>query len=114
MEKEEWLSMKENEPGDRAPRMTLTCYNDNHGYGWKHVDLFVHDAAGHELSWVHWGVAQDGPDAADAETAVVEPDLRRTSDWRHGVSAGGVDFWEADAQWAAEVQRGTDAQWREQ
>ncbi|MFJ8925185.1 MULTISPECIES: hypothetical protein [unclassified Streptomyces] len=106
--------MNENEPVDRAPRMTLTCYNDNHGYGWKHVDLFVHDAAGRELGWVHWGVPQDGPDAADAETAAVEPDLRRTSDWRHGVSAGGVDFWEADAQWAADGQRGTDVQGRTQ
>ena len=45
-------------------RMTLTCYNDTHGYGWRHVDLFVHDAAGRELNWVHWEAPADGPEAA--------------------------------------------------
>lgn len=80
-------------------RTTLMCYNDNHGYGWRHVDLFVHDSEGRELEWVHWQVPADGPDAADEVTARVEPTLRRTSEWRHGVSAGGVDFWEADAAW---------------
>ncbi|MEV6234675.1 hypothetical protein AB0L88_43100 [Saccharopolyspora shandongensis] len=87
-------------PSDDEPtRMTLTCYNDTHGYGWRHVDLFVHDPRGRELNWVHWEVAEDGPDAADAVTAEVEPLLRRTSEWRHGVSAGGMDFWVADAAW---------------
>jgi hypothetical protein len=80
-------------------RMTLTCYNDTHGYGWRHVDLFVHDAEGRELNWVHWQVTQDGPDAADAVTAKVEPLLRRTSEWRHGVSENGMDYWVADAAW---------------
>ncbi len=82
-----------------TPRMTLVCYNDTHGWGWKHVDLFVHDAAGRELGWVHWGVSADGPDAADRVTAMVEPSLRRTSDWRHSQSASGMDYWEADAAW---------------
>lgn len=81
-------------------RMTLTCYNDTFGYGWRHVDLFTRDASGRELNWVHWTVPADGPDAADAVTARVEPTLRRTSDWRHKVSAGGMDYWEADAAWA--------------
>lgn len=80
--------------------MTLTCYNDTHGWGWKHVDLFVHDAEGHELNWVHWGVPADGPAAADAVTAKVEPTLRRTSEWRHARSGSGMDYWVADAEWA--------------
>lgn len=84
---------------NRGARMTLTCYNDTHGYGWKHVDLFVRDAEGRELDWVHWGVSEDGPDAADASTARMEPTLRRTSEWRHGTSASGMDFWEADVAW---------------
>ncbi|WP_235877833.1 hypothetical protein [Saccharopolyspora karakumensis] len=79
--------------------MTLTCYNDTHGYGWRHVDLFVHDASGREVEWVHWLVHADGPEAADAATAEVEPLLRRTSPWRHGVSASGMDHWVADAEW---------------
>ena len=58
------------------------------------------DEAGHEVNWVHWQVDADGPEAADAVTAVVEPDLRRVSDWRHGVSASGMDYWTADAEWA--------------
>lgn len=81
--------------------MTLTCYNDTHGYGWRHVDLFVHDAGGREVEWVHWLVDEDGPEAADAATAEVEPLLRRTSPWRHGVSASGMDYWVADAEWEA-------------
>lgn len=84
---------------DANHRMTLMCYNDTHGYGWRHVDLFLHDADGRELNWVHWQVAEDGPDAADRITAVAEPGLRRTSDWRHAVSAGGMDYWSADARW---------------
>jgi hypothetical protein len=85
---------------DGSPRMTLTCYNDTLGYGWKHVDLFMRAADGRELNWVHWGVPADGPDAADEVTAKVEPALRRSSAWRHGTSASGMDFWEADAEWS--------------
>ncbi|MGW0038421.1 hypothetical protein [Gordonia sp. NPDC003376] len=86
-----------------ATRMTLTCYNDTHGWGWKHVDLFVHDrATGHELGWVHWGVPVDGPEAADRVTATVEPLLRRTSPWRHSRGPSGIESWEADAEWADE------------
>ncbi|MFT4286026.1 hypothetical protein [Nocardioides sp.] len=85
---------------DAPTTMTLICYEDTHGYGWKHVDLFVHDAAGREVNWVHWGVAADGPDAADEVTATVEPLLRRTSPWRHGVSESGMNYWVADAAWA--------------
>ncbi|MFZ3572520.1 hypothetical protein ACOKM5_36930 [Streptomyces sp. BH097] len=85
--------------GADARRMTLTCYNDTFDYGWRHVDLFTRDAEGRELGWVHWTVDADGPDAADAVTARVEPTLRRTSPWRHSVSAAGMDYWEADAQW---------------
>ena len=50
-------------------------------------------------SWVHWTAPADGPDAADEVTARVEPLLRRTSEWRHHVSASGLDYWEADATW---------------
>ncbi|WP_210587665.1 hypothetical protein [Streptomyces sp. GESEQ-35] len=77
----------------------LTCYDDLHGYGWHHVDLFVHDAAGREINWVHWQVAEDGPDAADRETAHVEPALRRTSEWEHGIRADGSSYWTARAAW---------------
>lgn len=80
--------------------MTLTCYNDTFNYGWRHVDLFTRDAQGRELNWVHWTVAEDGPKAADAVTATVEPTLRRSSHWRHGISAAGMDYWEADAEWS--------------
>ncbi|PJJ45182.1 hypothetical protein ATK23_2438 [Glutamicibacter mysorens] len=83
--------------------MTLTCYNDTHGWGWRHVDLFVRDSEGLELNWVHWAVSADGPDAADAVTAQVEPSLVRTSEWRHSVGASGMDFWEADAAWQDEL-----------
>lgn len=86
-------------PADDDLRTTLTCYNDTHGYGWRHVDLFVHDRDGREVNWVHWQVGEDGPAAADAATALVEPTLKRVSDWRHGVSAGGVDYWTAEAEW---------------
>ena len=84
-----------------APKrhMTLTCYNDTHGWGWKHVDLFVHDEAGRELNWVHWSVPEDGPDAADPVTENIEPTLTRLSEWRHFKSASGMDYWEADAIW---------------
>ncbi len=81
-------------------RMTLTCYTDTFGYGWRHVDLFTHDSAGNEVNWVHWTVTGDGPDVADEATARIEPTLRRTSPWRHRVSAAGMDYWEADAAWS--------------
>lgn len=81
--------------------MFLMCYEDTFGYGWRHVDLFVHDRLGREVNWVHWTVDADGPEAADASIAVVEPDLRRTTAWRHGVSAAGMNYWKADASWAA-------------
>ncbi|MBF6397470.1 hypothetical protein IU438_16915 [Nocardia cyriacigeorgica] len=80
-------------------RMTLMCYNDTHGYGWHHVDLFLHDREGREVNWVHWQVDEDGPAAADRITAVAEPALRRVSDWLHGVSASGMDYWSAEAVW---------------
>lgn len=83
--------------------MTLTCYNDTYNLGWRHVDLFIHDTeTGRELNWVYWNVPEDGPDAADRSTLTVEPKLVRTSEWRHGVSAGGMDYWTADAAWADE------------
>lgn len=81
-------------------RMFLTCYTDTHGYGWKHVDLFVHDADGRELNWVHWGVEADGPDAADAATARTEPALKRVTEWKHAHSDGGMEYWTAEAVWA--------------
>ena len=81
--------------------MTLTCYNDTFGYGWRHVDLFVHDANGRELNWVHWQAPGDGPDAADDVTRSVEPTLRRTTAWRHAVSENGMDYWTADAEWVS-------------
>ncbi|MEU3620253.1 hypothetical protein ABZ725_49480 [Streptomyces sp. NPDC006872] len=77
----------------------LTCYDDLHGYGWHHVDLFVHDSVGREINWVHWQVAEDGPDAADRETTRVEPALRRTSEWEHGIRADGSSYWTAQAAW---------------
>ena len=80
-------------------RMTLTCYRDTFSHGWRHVDLFVHDAAGRELGWVHWQVPADGPDAADRATAQVEPLLRRTSEWRAQVGPSGREYWVADAEW---------------
>lgn len=82
-------------------RMFLTCYTDTHGYGWKHVDLFVHDADGKEVNWVHWGVEADGPDAADAATARIEPTLTRVTDWKREVSQSGMEYWTAEAEWAA-------------
>lgn len=81
--------------------MFLMCYEDTFGYGWRHVDLFVHDRLGREVNWVHWAVDADGPDAADASVGVVEPTLRRTTPWRHAVSAAGMNYWTADAAWAA-------------
>lgn len=92
------------EPGSSSDpfpgaRMSLTCYNDTFGYGWRHVDLFVHDAEGRELNWVHWQARADGPEAADRATADAEPTLRRTSDWKHSVSESGMDYWTADAAW---------------
>jgi hypothetical protein len=84
----------------RTTDLLLTCYADTHGYGWPHVDLFAyHPDTGRELDWVHWQTAGDGPDAADAATAAVEPDLHRTSDWRHGISADGSEYWTASAAW---------------
>jgi hypothetical protein len=80
-------------------RMFLTCYMDTFGYGWHHVDLFVHDEQGREANWVHWQVDEDGPMAADAVTALVEPGLKRTSEWQRGMSATGMEYWTADAAW---------------
>jgi hypothetical protein len=80
--------------------MTLWCYHDSFGYGWHHVDLFMHDPDGREVDWVHWQVTDDGPEAADRATAQVEPMLSRVSDWRHSVSESGMDYWVADAEWA--------------
>jgi len=87
---------------DEQRRMTLVCYNDTFGYGWKHVDLFTHDLEGNELNWVHWGVPEDGPDAADKVTARIEPKLKRISEWRHDVSPVGQDYWLADVVWTEE------------
>lgn len=92
--------MAAREGADTATRMTLTCYNDTFGYGWRHVDLFVHDSDGRELNWVHWAVPADGPAVADTVTAQVEPTLTRSSEWRHGISASGMDYWEADVTWS--------------
>ncbi|MDH6677783.1 hypothetical protein M2284_001982 [Rhodococcus sp. LBL1] len=83
-------------------RTFLTCYADTHRYGWHHVDLFVHDEYGNEINWVHWQVREDGPDGADAATARVEPDLRRTTEWKRGISADGSEYWIAEAEWAVE------------
>jgi len=80
-------------------RMFLTCYADTYGYGWHHVDLFVHDVNGLEVNWVHWQVDRDGPEAADAVTARVEPQLKRVSAWQHAISANGSEYWTADAAW---------------
>lgn len=85
---------------DDQRRMTLVCYVDTFGYGWKHVDLFTHDLEGNELNWVHWGVPEDGPEAADRVTARVEPTLKRTSEWRHRKSPVGQDYWVADVVWS--------------
>lgn len=79
--------------------MVLLCYEDTFGYGWRHVDLFVHDATGREVNWVHWTVDADGPEAADASITRMEPTLRRTSGWQHAVSAAGMSYWTADAAW---------------
>ncbi|MCX4703183.1 hypothetical protein [Streptomyces sp. NBC_01373] len=85
---------------DSGGRTTfLTCYADLHDYGWHHVDLFVHDEAGKEINWVHWQVEEDGPDAADRATARVEPALRRTGEWEHGIRADGSSYWTAQAAW---------------
>ena len=81
-------------------RMHLTCYMDTFNYGWHHVDLFVHDEHDREVNWVHWTVQEDGPDAADASIQLVEPKLRRTTEWKHGFSANGLEYWTADAAWA--------------
>ncbi|MFV0457548.1 MAG: hypothetical protein ACK5MT_02070 [Actinomycetales bacterium] len=80
-------------------RMFLTCYQDTLGYGWHHVDLFVHDEFDREVNWVHWTVEADGPAAADASIAVTEPELQRVTDWEHARSAAGMDYWTASAQW---------------
>jgi hypothetical protein len=85
-------------PG-KHDHMFLTCYADTYGYGWHHVDLFVHDKNGLEVNWVHWQVDKDGPEAADAVTAKVEPQLRRLSEWKHGISANCSEYWTADAAW---------------
>lgn len=91
--------MKRLDTPDTQRRMTLICYNDTFGYGWKHVDLFTHDLDGNELNWVHWGVSEDGPAAADAVTARIEPTLKRVSEWQHHVSVVGQDYWLSDVVW---------------
>jgi hypothetical protein len=91
---------------NRDHKTFLTCYNDTFGYGWKHVDLFVHDADGKEVNWVHWGVDADGPEAADRITAQVEPTLRRTSEWKADVSESGMEFWTAEAAWVDSAPHG--------
>lgn len=80
-------------------RMFLTCYEDTFDYGWHHVDLFVHDELGREVNWVHWGVSEDGPEAADASITRQEPDLERTTEWREGRSPAGMLYWTAEARW---------------
>jgi len=80
-------------------RMFLTCYEDTFGYGWQHVDLFVHDEHDREVNWVHWTVDGDGPEIADASIQREEPDLERLTDWQHHVSAVGQNYWTADARW---------------
>ncbi|MEV7872242.1 hypothetical protein AB0P17_40455 [Streptomyces sp. NPDC088124] len=79
--------------------MLLTCYRDVRHYGWLHVDLFLHDQDGRELNWVHWGAREEGPDGADQACRAVEPSLRRTTEWRHGIRADGSDYWTAHAEW---------------
>jgi hypothetical protein len=79
--------------------MLLTCYRDIRYYGWYHVDLFLHDRDGRELNWVHWGAAEEGPDGADRACAAIEPTLRRTTAWQHGIRADGSDYWTAGAAW---------------
>ncbi|MEI5519771.1 hypothetical protein WB401_08055 [Streptomyces brasiliscabiei] len=37
----------------------ITCYADTDGYGWHHVDLFLHDSKGREPNWVHWQAPVD-------------------------------------------------------
>lgn len=81
-------------------RTFLTCYADTFNYGWHHVDLFVHDEHGQEVNWVHWQVEEDGPEGADAATARVEPELKRTTDWKHAFSANGAEYWTAEAAWS--------------
>ncbi|WP_033292457.1 hypothetical protein [Amycolatopsis jejuensis] len=80
--------------------LSMTCYADTHEYGWRHVDLFVHDPGGRELNWVHWPAEEVGPDGADVATARHEPGLHRTSPWRRGISADGSEYWTADAAWS--------------
>ncbi|PBC35721.1 hypothetical protein CJ179_46870 [Rhodococcus sp. ACS1] len=80
--------------------MLLTCYRDIRHYGWLHVDLFLHDSDGKEVNWVHWGAIEEGPDGADAACATVEPALRRTTEWQHGIRADGSDYWTAHATWS--------------
>lgn len=79
--------------------MFLTCYEDTFGYGWQHVDLFVHDEHDREVNWVHWTVDGDGPEIADASIQREEPDLERATDWEHHVSVVGQNYWTADARW---------------
>lgn len=93
-------------------RMFLTCYADNLNYGWHHVDLFVHDEFYREVNWVHWTVEADGPEAADASIAGVEPNLERTTEWKHAVSAAGVDYWTAEARWQDEAPHPTEGSGR--
>lgn len=85
---------------DNHHRMFLTCYADTYNYGWHHVDLFVHDQAGKEVNWVHWQAEYDGPEAATAATARVEPELKQLTPWARGFSANGSEYWTAEAAWS--------------
>ncbi|GLW99448.1 hypothetical protein Misp02_35350 [Microtetraspora sp. NBRC 16547] len=75
------------------------CYDDTFRYGWPHVDLFVYDEYGREISWVHWATEGNGPGAADRATAVEEPSIRRLTEWERAVSASGGVYWTAEAVW---------------
>lgn len=81
-------------------RLLLVCYADTFGYGWPHVDLFVHDEHGREVNWVHWPAPGNGPVAADRATAVEEPSLTRAGEWERRVGPGGAVHWTAEAVWA--------------
>ncbi|MFC5992984.1 hypothetical protein ACFQE5_02020 [Pseudonocardia hispaniensis] len=80
-------------------RLVLTCYEEAFEYNWPHVDLFVQDAHGNEINWVHWPAAGGGPEAADAATSQHEPMIRRVTEWRRVEGVGDRIYWVADAEW---------------